>query len=258
MAADTIDAVIAQLEQIIQEARTRRDRIGFFATLYRTVKIRVRDRIHEGNFFADSQRMERLAVNFSNRYLDALALFRRNLQPTQCHLIAFQTASRQSPIILQHLLLGINAHINLDLPVAVAQTIPGIDPESELLNLKPDFDKINQILGEVMDKIENQIAEVSPFFGLIDIVAGTIDEKILNLGLIADRELAWQTANLLAFTKRADRPQFIKFVDDKFQALARQISDPGPPWPSVIAVIRKKESDDIPTVMQALNVVEDT
>jgi hypothetical protein len=43
MAPQTIDEVLAELDQIIHRARNERDRLGFFATLYRNVTINARD-----------------------------------------------------------------------------------------------------------------------------------------------------------------------------------------------------------------------
>ena len=43
----------------------------------------------------------------------------------QCWSVAFHAAHRRPPIIFQHLLLGMNAHINLDLGIACAEVAPG-------------------------------------------------------------------------------------------------------------------------------------
>ena len=75
MSANTIDEVIARLDDIIQSARAERSRLGFFATLYRNVTLKVKQGIGSG-FFEDGPRMERLDVGFANRYLSALENFR--------------------------------------------------------------------------------------------------------------------------------------------------------------------------------------
>lgn len=56
------------------------------------------------------------------------------------------------PLILQHLLLGINAHINLDLGIAAAQTSPGDD----LPDLRNDFVEINRVLVRQVDGIRER------------------------------------------------------------------------------------------------------
>ena len=114
MSARTIDEVIEQLDHIIQRSRHNSSRIGFFAILYRQVTARVREGILSGRF-QDGARMERLDVAFANRYLEALEQYRLGEQPSRCWLAAFQGASSWRLLVLQHLLLGMNAHINLDL-----------------------------------------------------------------------------------------------------------------------------------------------
>jgi hypothetical protein len=117
MTPQTIDEVIAELDQIILRARNERDRLAFFATLYRNVTIKVKEGI-AADLFEDGPRMEKLDVTFANRYLAALRSFRRGEPLSKCWLVSFQTAARWPPIILQHLLTGMNAHINLDLGIA--------------------------------------------------------------------------------------------------------------------------------------------
>src|SRR6185295_15744616 len=135
--ARTIDEVIVQLEEIIVRSVRERSRLGFFAALYHKVTIKVKEGIAAGQF-EDGPRMERLDVTFANRYLTALEQFVKGEAATPCWVLAFEAADRWPPIILQHLLLGMNAHINFDLGIAAAQTCPG----DQLPQLKSDFDQI--------------------------------------------------------------------------------------------------------------------
>src|SRR5882672_6051841 len=111
MTPQNIDEVLMELDQIILRARNGRDRLGFFATLYRNVTIKVKEGIAAG-LFEDGPRMEKLDVTFANRYLAALRSFRRGEPLSKCWLASFRIASNWSPIILQHLLTGTNAHVN--------------------------------------------------------------------------------------------------------------------------------------------------
>ena len=78
--ANTIDEVITDLTNIIELADSEASRIGYFAALYRRVTIRVKEQI-AGGFFLNAAQMERLDVEFANRYLEAYGQF-RNGQPT--------------------------------------------------------------------------------------------------------------------------------------------------------------------------------
>src|SRR3974377_2297500 len=116
MAAETIYDVIRALDGIIDWAWNEKSRLGYFAALYRRVTQTVKDGIASGKF-QNGTVIERLDVNFAGRYLDAFAQFRSGQEPTLSWQIAFRAASWWHPIVVQHLLAGINAHINLDLGV---------------------------------------------------------------------------------------------------------------------------------------------
>src|SRR5215510_6312535 len=117
--AQNIDEVIARLTDIIDISRREPGRLGYFAALYRNVTISVKNAILNGRF-EDGERMEMLDVNFANRYLEAYELHSKGETPTASWQVSFEAAGHWRPLILQHLLLGINAHINLDLGIAVA------------------------------------------------------------------------------------------------------------------------------------------
>jgi len=65
----------AILDAIIAECTTERDRLGYFAALYRQVTIRVRDDIAKRDVFEDNERMERLDVTFADGQRKSWPLF---------------------------------------------------------------------------------------------------------------------------------------------------------------------------------------
>jgi uncharacterized protein DUF5995 len=122
--ATSIDGVIVKLDAIVDQAINDRDRLGFFAVLYRTVTESVKHGIATGRF-EDGPRMERLDVVFANRYLGAFHAHRHGGTPTRSWRVVFAAAEHRRPVIMQHLLLGMNAHINLDLAIAASEVCPG-------------------------------------------------------------------------------------------------------------------------------------
>ena len=75
----------------------------------------------EAGAFDDADRMERLDTLFADRYLDAVAARSAGRPATASWELTFAAAQRWRPLVLQHLLVGINAHINLDLGIAAAR-----------------------------------------------------------------------------------------------------------------------------------------
>ena len=144
MPVQTIDDVVSALDAIVQQSYDNASRLGYFAALYRRVTCAVRDGITNGRF-QNGPLMEKLDVVFASRYLDALATFQSGGTATRSWMLAFRGCDDANLLILQQLLSGMNAHINLDLGIAAAQTCPG----DQLPQLKPDFDEINAVLAEL-------------------------------------------------------------------------------------------------------------
>jgi Family of unknown function (DUF5995) len=248
VAATTVDEVIGQLDHIVAEARQAGDRTGFFAALYRQVTANVREAIAAG-VFDDGPRMERLDVIFANRYLDALGRFRSGRHPSRCWQLSFRAATARQPLILQHLLLGMNAHINLDLGIAAAQTAPG----PQLPELHSDFDKINGILSGMVRQTRADIDEVSPWIDLLDHVDPQAEDGLIRFSLDSARASAWSVASRLSYLTPAQWPDEIDVLDSWTTVLGNLVLHP-PGWVyrAAIATIRARESSDVPRVIDVL------
>jgi len=239
---------VDRLDLILEECRRSRSRLGYFAALYRNVTVRVMEEIHRGRF-QDGPRMERLDVIFANRYLEAYHAFRVGGPVTRSWREAFGVATEWRPVVLQHLLLGMNAHINLDLGIAAAETSPGV----ELPGLRDDFVEITLLLGEMLELVQGALGRVSPWMGLLDRAGGRTDDRIVTFGLARAREVAWRGAEQLARLPAVGRPTAVDALDRGVAVLARPIlRPPGRVLPSALLTIRVRESDDVPRVIDAL------
>ena len=244
---ETIDDILQRMDGIIERCVRERCRLGYFAVLYRDVTVQVRAAIAAGEF-DDGPRTERLDVIFATRYLDALERYWRGEQPTRSWLVAFESAFRWRPIVLQHLLLGMNAHINLDLGIAAARTSPG----AELPALRDDFERITGLLDAMIRDVQARIERVSPWFRLIDRVGGRSDERIAGFAIGEAREIAWRAAERLAVVAPEDQEREIALQDAAVALLARAIRSPGLLLGSALEVIRVAERRRVPEVIEAL------
>jgi hypothetical protein len=243
--ATTINEVISQLSDIVDAAALRSDRLGYFAALYRRVTVRVKERVVQGLFQNNSQ-MERLDVEFANRYLDAYHQFQNHQPTTASWAVTFDATQKWRPLIIQHLLLGMNAHINLDLGVAAQKTCP----DDNLLSLKSDFNMINQILAEMVQPVETQLAKVSPWLGLLDQINPRADDAILNFSMNVARSSAWQFALELNALNDAERSAAIQRRDAQIAELANKVATPrGFVLNAGLLAIRLRESSDVKQVI---------
>ena len=248
--AVTIDEVLERLDEVVARGRREHSPAGYFAVLYRHVTARVRDAIARRDF-EDGERMARLDVAFANRYLEALHCFQTGQPTSRCWQLAFESARRRRLIVLQHLLLGINAHINLDLGAAAAAVCPG----DTLDGLRRDFDAINDILCAMLDEMQDRLVRVWPAVALLDKLGCRADEAVLHFSIVRARGAAWDlaaTLNRLDGTGGEHWSRELARVDEWATVLARLIRTPGVKGSLAALLIRLGELRGVPRVLDAL------
>jgi hypothetical protein len=247
----TIDEVIDALGAIVDDARERGDRRGYFATLYRRTTVAVRDGIRAGRF-ADGPRMDRLDVLFADRYFDAYEAYERGASTPPPWSYAFARAKEAGPTVLQHLLLGVNAHIAFDLALSACDTCPG-----ETLNdLKGDFFEINRLLAEIVDGVQADLNRASPRLARLDRWGGRFDERLAAAFLARARAAAWRKAVTFSAAPPEARPVLIRRWERQVEGIARRICPPPEhrwhPARTLAAGLRVTDPDDVPAVLDAI------
>jgi len=245
--AETIDEIIQSLDKIIEWSKKDKRRLGYFAALYQKVTIQVKEGIRKG-LFEDGERMERLDVIFANRYLEAFKQYQTSEAPTLSWKLAFDTSKRWRPIVLQHLLIGMNTHIDLDLGIAAAKTVE----REKLPDLKDDFFKINDILISLINEVQVELAKVWPLLKLLDYFAGETDEALAKLGMKIARGRAWRVAEELSDLSPEEQALKIEELDRKVAEIGKKILNPGYVIRLVLFLIRIGEVRSVPRVIQIL------
>lgn len=248
MEATTIEGVIANLDEIIALSKANSSRLGYFAALYRKVTIRVKEGIAQGEF-EDGPRMEALDVRFANRYITAFDAYQHGQPVTQSWQVAFEMGEQWWPIVLQHLLVGMNAHINLDLGIAAARTAPG----AALADLEHDFNKINAVLAELVDGVKRELEQVWPRLVWIDRLANKAEDVIVNFSMEQARKEAWHLAQQLAPLDEVAQAAVITKRDAEVAELGRFVAKPDVFMGSVVlGVIRLGELGSVPEIIDLL------
>jgi len=247
MTVTTIDDVLTAMDVIIQQALDGNNRIGYFAALYRRVTRAVKSGI-ASNQFADGPLMEKLDVVFASRYLDALEAYQTGGNPSRCWRVAVDACKDDSRLILQHLLAGMNAHINLDLGVAAAEVSPG----DQLPGLKQDFDQINDVLASLVTAVEGEMSALSPLIADLSVVGLKSETSIINFNIDTARKVAWFTAERLANEPGILRELTIDGLDLAISVEGRAILYP--PFKSdALAAIHSAEVQDVRRVIEILS-----
>lgn len=246
MPATTIDGVIERLDDIIDECIRTESRLGYFAALYRRMTMAVKAGMARGAF-EDNARIEALDVAFANRYLETRDQYLAGELRGVCWLQAYGAAASASHIVLQHLLVGINPHIMIDLGVAAARVCPG----AELPGLAKDFATINTVIYDLMPVVDAEIDGVSPVSAAIDHVIGPFKQRAIFTAMEKGRTTAWAFALALSGLSLPEQSLRIGARDLEARLLGDVILTGGP----IINLIREREQQDVAANIRALNAV---
>ena len=246
--AETIDGILLSLHRVIAWSKQNNSRLGYFAALYHKVTRAVQQGIADG-LFADGPRMERLDVLFANRYLFALECYTQEREPIPlAWRLAFDTAETWWPIVLQHLFLGMNAHINMDLAIAAAETTP----TDQLAALKQDFFTINTLLAGLVQETVEELGTIWPLLRLMERFARESGQGLTDVGMWLSRGQAWRRAEELALLAPSARAQRIDQMDSSVAVLSRLLL-PSSRWVRLLLyLIRIGELRFVPTIIEIL------
>ena len=223
--AQNIDQVIEELDAVVAWSIQHRRATGLFAAMYRQVTLRVRDGIRAGDF-EDGPRMDRFDTLFAGRYLQALQDHGAGRKCSGAWRVAFDAPARVRP--MQHLLLGMSAHIGLDLPIAAAQ-VGGPDTEA----LGRDFERINDILFSLIDGMQDVLDAHSPWMAGLDKLGGRLDEWAAAKALQRMRIRAWKRAVDLSRLQGLGLRTATRMLDLQIAGTGRLIRRPIPGLPRI-------------------------
>jgi hypothetical protein len=247
----TINEVIQSLDEIIEKSKIEQSAIGLFTTLYREVTLQIKNGIETG-LFENPERMEKLDVIFANRYLDAYYQFQAKEKCSECWQFSFTKGEEYWSIVPQHLLMGINAHINLDLGIACAEVST---PES-IFDLHSDYNKINEILSNLVNGVEKCLVEIWPTLTYILKLSGKIDNFFIDFSMKTARDGAWKYATEFILLPEIQREASIQKRDVKVARIARLVSNPGFFVSSIFKLIRLFEKGTVAQKIIELSKVE--
>lgn len=219
---NSIDDVISTLDIIIREAELNNDPLGYFAVLYQKVTVKVKEGIAEG-YFDDGERMERLDVIFAKRYIDAWFCWKENEYVTLSWKKAFVISGNNDILVFQHLLLGMNAHINLDLGLAVAE----ISSKEDIHLIHNDFIKINQILSSLVSEVQHSLSSIWPMLTRLLSRTGRVDDFLVDFSMKVARDGAWEFATQMALLPVKGWQDGINNRDIRVSDKTKLITEPG-------------------------------
>jgi hypothetical protein len=216
----TLDDVVDGLAQCEQQFRLRHDRRCTFLTVYGMVSMTLRDRVAQGEFH-DNEWVQRYVVACANFYRDALDAYGagRLDDVPQAWRLCFDTARAGSGLVLQDLLLGLNAHLNNDVPLALRRV--SIDPSRD--DRRQDHDAVNAVLASVTERAIARLAAVyTTAVADLDDCMADLDELVSTFSPYVARDSAWESALALSNARNPlERALAVKLISSRAAVMAR-------------------------------------
>jgi len=196
-----IEELIARMAALDEPLAAAGDQRQYFHATYQRTTIAVADELKRGGF-ADPDWVERWDVAFADLYLDALEndLAGRKLAlPWQ---VAFGAPAGLPP--LRHVLLGMNAHINYDLPQALLAVITDeqFDDAALLARREADHQAIDNVLASRVAAEDDELIRLSGPGPLLDRLLRPFNQRGTQRFLREARRKVWANAIVLSRARR--------------------------------------------------------
>jgi len=196
-----IDELIARMAAMLEPLQADGDQRQYFHATYQRTTIAVAGEIKRGGF-SDAEWVERWDVAFADLYLEALEASLAARRPARPWDIAF-SAPADLPA-LRHVLLGMNAHINYDLPQSLLAVITDeqFDDAALLARRKADHQAIDDVLASRVAAEDDELTRISGPPPLLDRLLRPFNQLGTKRFLREAREKVWANAIALSHARR--------------------------------------------------------
>lgn len=183
----------------------------------------------EADGFVDSAWAEKWGIAFADLYLDALERWETGQDTPGPWRVAFDASRDEELPPVTQALLGINAHINYDLPQALLAVISDEEFQDEAILSKraADHAHVDSILaGRVADEDRNlEMDEASGQRTLLDAILRPVYQAGTKRFLKEGREKVWANAHLLSDARRRGPDILRQRLAELEQLSERRVAD---------------------------------
>jgi hypothetical protein len=202
------------------------DHRGVFATTYLELTRELRDTLRtRPRFFQDVRYLYVEDALFANVYFNTVRDWNRGRTIPDAWRIAFEAARDADVNAAQDMLLGINAHVQNDMPFVLAalgqRTRDGT-------SRKPDHDKMTEVLDSAYERVVRQVEDrFDPLMATTN-ASWTFADDVAGLEMVKEwREVVWRNAErLLAAKDNAERARIADQIKQHAAWWAQGIANP--------------------------------
>ncbi len=221
----TADDVLARMRPTLEQLEAEGSPLRhFLATYYRTTRA-VAQAIRARRF-EDPDWVDLWDVAFADLYLDALEAHRKDpATPSRPWRLAFSAPAELPP--LRHVLLGINAHVNYDLPQALLAVISDEEfgDAGLLARRRRDHVRIDEVLAERVGAEDDELLAAAGGRSLVDRLLTPLNRLSSRRFLREARQKVWMnTTELQQARARGSRAYEVRLAELELLSAAK-ISD---------------------------------
>lgn len=239
-----MEALDDTVEALRSAAIDADDASGHFPAMYARVTDRIRRAAASGEF-EDPEGMVRFARAFAGWYLRP----RSGVEPVPgSWRAAWDVADDRRLLVVQHLLLGVNAHVNHDLGQVVVELADRRE-DGSLPAMRRDFDTVNAVLAATMPEVVRDLGRSSRW---VNAAAVWGADRWFHFSLERAREQAWRYAERTHRLDAEGRRTAAAELDQLVRVLAHLVTRPVWPVKWLVPVARRLEEDDPRTVTRDL------
>lgn len=222
--------LVRRMDRMVREWEYCADRRAAFLRCYMMMTVNTLQAI-DTREFRDPTWVERLLHRFAEYYFEALDAFEEGaeLSPPVWR-FAHETARQENRWVIQHLLLGVNAHINFDLVLTLEELLRDEWPKLETARREQryeDYCHVNAIIARTIDDVQDDVIRPSmPVMGVVDGLMGRLDEFLISRFITGWRDEVWKRAVALVETTDTDqRNSSVQRLESDVMLKARAIAE---------------------------------
>ena len=227
---DDVPALIVRMADLLRSLEDAGDPGRFFLGTYLRTTRAVAAAMGAGAF-EDPDWVARWDVDFAGRYLDALDAYRADGEVPAPWRLAFGARPGLPPEA--HVLLGMNAHINFDLPQSLVAMIPPEDfaAPAVLARRRRDHERIDDVLASRVVEEDLALQRAGGRRTPLDRLLAPANRVASRLFLLESRRKVWANARALDGARLGGSAAYAARLAELEAASADRVRDllrPGP------------------------------
>lgn len=218
-----IEGLIDHMQALLEPLQAADDPRQYFHATYLRTTIAASQEIRRGGFL-DAEWVERWDVAFAGLYVDALETATAGHLPSRPWQVAFG-AARELPA-LRHVLLGMNAHINFDLPQAIVGVISDSEFDDAVLMARreADHETIDRVLAARVAAEETELVKISGPGPLLDRMLRPLSRVGTQRFLRESRKKVWANAFALSRARRQGQDRYAAVLAELEELTAAKVA----------------------------------